>query len=40
MLVTKESHCLEALLAAWADGQLGADIEVVDNHDDLRPLAE
>ena len=41
VLVTKESHCLEALLEAWADGQLGADIEVVvGNHDDLRPLAE
>ena len=41
VLVTKESHCLEALLEAWADGQLGADIEVVvGNHDDLRPLVE
>ncbi|PSQ18261.1 formyltetrahydrofolate deformylase [Halobacteriales archaeon QS_8_69_73] len=41
VLVTKESHCLEALLEAWADGELGADIEVVvGNHDDLRPLAE
>ncbi len=41
VLVTKESHCLEALLEAWADGELGADIEVViGNHDDLQPLAE
>ncbi len=41
VLVTKESHCLEALLAAWADGELGADIEVVvGNHEDLEPLAE
>ena len=41
VLVTKESHCLEALLEAWADGELGADIEVVvGNHDDLRPLVE
>jgi formyltetrahydrofolate deformylase len=40
VLVTKESHCLEALLEAWADGELGADIEVViGNHDDLEPLA-
>jgi formyltetrahydrofolate deformylase len=41
VLVTQESHCLEALLEAWADGDLGADIEVVvSNHDDLEPLAE
>ncbi|AGB39039.1 formyltetrahydrofolate deformylase [Natronococcus occultus] len=40
VLVTKESHCLEALLEAWDDGELGADLEVViGNHDDLRPLA-
>ncbi|WP_440008933.1 formyltetrahydrofolate deformylase [Halomicrococcus sp. SG-WS-1] len=40
VLVTKESHCLEALLEAWVDGDLGADIEVViGNHDDLQPLA-
>ncbi|MFC4440121.1 MULTISPECIES: formyltetrahydrofolate deformylase [Natrialbaceae] len=40
VLVTKESHCLEALLETWDDGELGADIEVViGNHDDLRPLA-
>lgn len=41
VLVTKESHCLEALFEAWANGELGADISVViGNHDDLRPLAE
>ena len=41
VLVTKESHCLEALFEAWADGRLGADISViVGNHDDLEPLAE
>jgi formyltetrahydrofolate deformylase len=41
VLVTKESHCLEALLEAWADGELGADIEVViGNHDDLEPIAD
>ena len=40
VLVTKESHCLEALLDSWAGGDLGADIEVVvGNHDDLEPLA-
>ncbi|WP_409025331.1 formyltetrahydrofolate deformylase [Halalkalicoccus salilacus] len=41
VLVTKESHCLEALFEAWANDELGADISVViGNHDDLRPLAE
>ncbi len=41
VLVTKESHCLEALFEAWADGTLGADISVIiGNHDDLEPLAE
>ena len=41
VLVTKESHCLEALFEAWADGELGADISVIiGNHDDLEPLAE
>ncbi|MDQ2051739.1 formyltetrahydrofolate deformylase [Natronolimnohabitans sp. A-GB9] len=40
VLVTKESHCLEALLEAWENDELGADIEVViGNHDILRPLA-
>jgi formyltetrahydrofolate deformylase len=41
VLVTKESHCLEALFEAWASGDLGADISVViGNHSDLQPLAE
>lgn len=41
VLVTKESHCLEALFEAWADGELGAEIEVIiGNHDDLEPLAD
>ncbi|WP_018257530.1 formyltetrahydrofolate deformylase [Halomicrobium katesii] len=41
VLVTKESHCLEALFEAWASGNLGADIDVViGNHPDLKPLAE
>ncbi|WP_135305592.1 formyltetrahydrofolate deformylase [Haloarcula amylovorans] len=40
VLVTKESHCLEALLEKWDDGDLGADIDVViGNHSDLKPLA-
>ncbi|GAB7018547.1 formyltetrahydrofolate deformylase [Halostagnicola bangensis] len=40
VLVTKESHCLEALFEAWANDELGADIGVViGNHDDLEPLA-
>ncbi|WP_259371588.1 formyltetrahydrofolate deformylase [Natronoarchaeum rubrum] len=41
VLVTKESHCLEALFEAWTNDELGADISVViGNHDDLQPLAE
>ena len=41
VLVTKESHCLEALFESWASGNLGADIDVViGNHPDLQPLAE
>jgi formyltetrahydrofolate deformylase len=41
VLVTKESHCLEALIQACADGDLDADIDVViGNHDDLEPLAQ
>jgi formyltetrahydrofolate deformylase len=40
VLVTKESHCLEALFEAWANDDLGADISVViGNHDTLEPLA-
>ena len=41
VLVTKESHCLEAIFEAWASGDLGADIDVViGNHSNLQPLAE
>ncbi|MEF8757683.1 MAG: formyltetrahydrofolate deformylase [Halobacteriales archaeon] len=41
VLVTKESHCLEAVFEAWASGDLGADVGVViGNHDDLEPLAD
>jgi formyltetrahydrofolate deformylase len=41
VLVTKESHCLEAIFEAWASGELGADVSVViGNHDDLEPLAD
>jgi len=41
VLVTKESHCLEAIFEAWASGEIDADVEVViGNHDDLQPLAE
>jgi len=41
VLVTKESHCLEAIFEAWASGTLGADVSVViGNHDDLEPMAE
>ena len=41
VLVTKESHCLEALFEAWTNDELGADVGVViGNHDDLEPLAE
>ncbi|RLM57040.1 formyltetrahydrofolate deformylase [Halobellus sp. Atlit-31R] len=40
-LVTKESHCLDALLRARADGDLAAEVAVVvGNHDDLEPLAD
>jgi formyltetrahydrofolate deformylase len=40
VLVTKESHCLEAIFEAWASGDLGADISVViGNHSELEPLA-
>jgi formyltetrahydrofolate deformylase len=41
VLVTKESHCLEAIFEAWASGDLDAEVSVViGNHPDLRPLAE
>jgi formyltetrahydrofolate deformylase len=41
VLVTRESHCLEALCEARASGNLDAEISVViGNHPDLKPLAE
>jgi formyltetrahydrofolate deformylase len=41
VLVTKESHCLEAIFEAWASGDIDADVEVViGNHSDLEPLAQ
>jgi formyltetrahydrofolate deformylase len=41
VLVTRESHCLEALIDARLNGDLDAEISVVvGNHDDLAPLAE
>ena len=40
VLVTKESHCLEAIFEARENGDLDAEVEVViGNHDDLEPLA-
>jgi formyltetrahydrofolate deformylase len=40
VLVTKESHCLEALFQAREEGELDAEISVViGNHPDLEPLA-
>ena len=41
VLVTKESHCLEALFDAWENDELDAEISVViGNHSDLKPLAD
>ena len=41
VMVTKESHPLERLLAASESGELDAEISaVIGNHDDLLPLAE
>jgi formyltetrahydrofolate deformylase len=41
VLATQESHCLESLFGAWANGDLDAEIAVViANHDDLQSLAE
>jgi len=41
VLVTKESHCLEALIEARLAGDLDAELSVViGNHDDLAPVAE
>lgn len=40
VLVTKESHCLKALLEEWVSGDLGAEIDVIiGNNSDLEPLA-
>ena len=40
LLVSKEAHCLEALLAAHRDGELDAEFPVVlSNHPDLEPIA-
>jgi len=40
VLVTRKSHCLEAIFEAWASGQLGADVSVViGNRSELEPLA-
>ena len=39
--VSKQSHCLNALLHRWADGHLPIEITgVVSNHDDQRSLVE
>jgi len=39
--VSKQSHCLNALLHRWSDGHLPIDITgVVSNHDDQRSLVE
>jgi formyltetrahydrofolate deformylase len=41
ILVTKEAHCLEALIADWQAGLVPADIAgVFANHESLRPIAE
>ncbi|MFC7082399.1 formyltetrahydrofolate deformylase [Halorussus caseinilyticus] len=40
VLVTKESHCLERLCEAAAEGELDAELSVVvGNHPDLQPIA-
>lgn len=40
LLVSKEPHCLEALIAARRDGELDAEFPVVlSNHPDLEPIA-
>ena len=37
VLVTKESHCLEALFEAWANGDLGADMTASESSTGARP---
>lgn len=40
LLVTRETHCFEAIMAACRTGQLKADpVVVIGNHPDLEPLA-
>lgn len=41
VLVTREAHCLEQLIADWRGGDLNGDlVTVVGNHETLRPIAE
>ncbi|MGH2632098.1 MAG: formyltetrahydrofolate deformylase [Tepidiformaceae bacterium] len=41
VLVTKEAHCLEQLIADWRAGLLNGElVAVIGNHDVLRPIAE
>ncbi|TWP38845.1 formyltetrahydrofolate deformylase [Leekyejoonella antrihumi] len=41
VMVSKFGHCLNDLLYRWTAGSLDADIvQVVSNHEDLRPMAE
>jgi formyltetrahydrofolate deformylase len=41
VLVTKESHCLEAIFDAWENDELDAEVSVVvGNHSDLKPLTD
>lgn len=41
VLVTKEAHCLDAILAAWKKGKLAAEpVVVISNWDDLAPRAK
>jgi formyltetrahydrofolate deformylase len=41
VLVSKEPHCLEQLIADWRSGELRGDLVcVLSNHETLRPIAE
>jgi formyltetrahydrofolate deformylase len=41
ILVSREAHCLEQLIADWRTGELHGDIvTILGNHDALRPIAE